>query len=57
MARTEDRIIYTLLIAIGIIPVAIALASDRPFGWDATAGLVMASMGLVGLGWSILTRS
>ena len=45
----EELIIYGLLILIGALPVAIALARRAIFGFDATFGLLMVLVGLVGV--------
>ncbi|HET9987086.1 MAG TPA: hypothetical protein VFQ65_01165 [Kofleriaceae bacterium] len=45
----EELIIYGLLIVIGALPVAIALVRRAIFGFDATFGLLMVLVGLVGV--------
>ena len=45
----EDLVLYGLLIAIGVIPVAIAVIEHAAFGFDATLGLLMLAVGGVGL--------
>ncbi len=45
----DDLIVYTLLVVIGAIPVAITLGEAAVFGWDATVGLLMVGGGLLGL--------
>src|SRR5439155_26767194 len=48
MASPEELILYGMLIAIGAIPVVIALAERATFGADATLGLLMVGAGAVG---------
>jgi len=48
----EDRVLYGLLVMIGVIPVVLALASGGGFDVQATLGLVMAALGLAGLATS-----
>lgn len=45
---TEDLVLYGLLVVIGLIPVVIALVDRAAFGFDATLGLMMVVIGLVG---------
>lgn len=47
-AQSEELIIYGLLVAIGAIPVAIALAERAAFGAEATLGLLMVCAGAIG---------
>lgn len=44
----EELILYALLVAIGAIPVVIAIAQRAVFGVEATLGLLMVAVGLVG---------
>jgi hypothetical protein len=46
---SEEPILYSLLAAIGAIPVAIALATHAAFGGEATVGVAMMATGGVGL--------
>jgi hypothetical protein len=48
MAR-EERVLYSLMVLIGAIPVTLTLASGTRFGVQATLGLLMTLWGLVGL--------
>lgn len=52
----EEGILYALLLAIGAIPVAIAIAAGAPFGVEATLGLLMSAAGLVGAVGHVLQR-
>ena len=45
----EEMILYGLLFVIGAIPVVITLVRHATFGFDATIGLLMAAIGLVGM--------
>jgi len=45
----EETVLYGLLLAIGLVPVAIAWAAGGGFGAEATVGGLMATGGLVGL--------
>ncbi len=45
----EDAVLYGLMVFIGIIPVAITAIAHDVFGFDATLGLIMVVVGLVGL--------
>jgi hypothetical protein len=45
----EERVLYSLMVLIGAIPVTLTLASGTRFGVQATLGLLMALWGLVGL--------
>ena len=47
--QPEDLVLYGLMIFIGIIPVIITLVDRAVFGFDATLGLMMVAVGLVGL--------
>ena len=47
-AHSEELIIYALLVAIGAIPVAIALVQRTVFGVEATLGLLMVCAGATG---------
>jgi len=49
MAHPEETIVYGLLIVIGALPVALALAQPGGFGGEATFGLLMMCAGGVGL--------
>jgi hypothetical protein len=49
VADREDRVLYTLLVLIGTIPVALAVKGGGGFDVQATLGLVMAALGLAGL--------
>ena len=44
----EELILYALFIAIGAIPVVLALADGGTFGVDATLGLLMICAGALG---------
>jgi uncharacterized membrane protein YdjX (TVP38/TMEM64 family) len=44
----EELILYALLVAIGAIPVVLALADGGRFGVEATIGLIMLCAGLLG---------
>lgn len=55
-AQPEELILYALLIAIGAIPVAIALGEQAAFGVEATLGLIMMCLGALG-GLGDLARS
>lgn len=45
----EELVGYGLLLAIGVIPVLCAALGRGPFGSEATVGLMMVSLGAVGL--------
>jgi hypothetical protein len=45
----EQTIVHGALVAVGVIPVAIALATGDPLGSEATLGLLLVAAGLVGL--------
>jgi len=45
---SEELIVYGLLLLIGAIPVAIAIAQHAKFGVEATLGLLMVCAGAVG---------
>lgn len=45
----EDLVLYGLLVVIGAIPVLIAVIDRAAFGFDATLGLIMLVMGVVGM--------
>jgi uncharacterized membrane protein len=45
---SEELIIYSLLVMIGLIPGLIALVQRTVFGVEATLGLLMACAGVVG---------
>lgn len=45
---SEELIIYSLLVVIGVIPGLIALVQRTVFGVEATLGLLMACAGVVG---------
>lgn len=45
----DDFILYALFVIIGLIPVVIALVDRAPFGFDATLGLMMAVVGIIGM--------
>lgn len=47
--QPEDLVLYGMMIFIGIIPVIITLVEGAAFGFDATLGLMMVAVGLVGL--------
>jgi hypothetical protein len=53
-SHPEELILYSLLVAIGAIPAAIALIQRTAFGVEATIGLVMICTG--GLGGLVYTR-
>ena len=44
----EELVLYALLVAIGAIPVVLALVDGGTFGVEATIGLLMVSAGLLG---------
>jgi hypothetical protein len=44
----EELVLYALFVAIGAIPVVLALAHGGTFGVDATLGLLMISAGALG---------
>jgi hypothetical protein len=44
----EDLVLYGLLVVIGLIPVVIAVIERVAFGFDATLGLMMVVVGVVG---------
>ena len=48
-AASEETVLYGLLLAIGLVPVAIAWASGGGYGAEATVGGLMATGGLLGL--------
>jgi len=50
----EDLILYGLLLVIGIIPVMITLVERSAFGFDATLGLMMVVVAIVGLVFHVL---
>jgi hypothetical protein len=53
-------ILYGLLVAIGAIPVALALLQGDSFGFDATLGALMVcagALGAIGYAWRGRTRS
>ena len=45
---SEELIVYGLLLLVGAIPVAIAIAQDARFGVEATLGLLMVCAGAIG---------
>ena len=45
----EDLVLYGLLLVVGIIPVVITIIEGSAFGFDATLGLMMVVVGLVGM--------
>lgn len=45
----EELILYGLLVVIGAIPVVIAIIDRAVFGADATLGLLLVCVGVVGL--------
>jgi hypothetical protein len=45
----EELILYGLLVMIGAIPVVIAIIQRAVFGADATLGLLMVCVGVVGM--------
>jgi ascorbate-specific PTS system EIIC-type component UlaA len=47
--RFEELVLYGLLVTIGLIPVAGTVASNVPFGAEATIGLLMLLAGAAGL--------
>ena len=47
-SSNEELIVYGLLVAIGVIPVVIALVQHARFGFWETIGLIMACAGTVG---------
>ena len=46
---SEESVLYGLLLAIGLVPVAITWAAGGAFGAEATVGGLMATGGLLGL--------
>jgi hypothetical protein len=44
----EELILYGLLVVIGAIPVAVAVAERTTFGVEATIGLLMVCAGVIG---------
>ncbi|MEO6774503.1 MAG: hypothetical protein ABI467_16035 [Kofleriaceae bacterium] len=48
-SNREQVILYALIAAIGVIPVIIALRQGGVFGSEATIGLVMLALAIVGL--------
>lgn len=48
-ADPEGFILYGILAAIGAIPVVVALVERTMFGADATLGLIMLAVGVVGM--------
>jgi hypothetical protein len=46
--QIEEAILYTLLMVIGAIPVAVTLFRHAAFGVEATVGMMMVLAGLVG---------
>ena len=46
---SEEGVLYTLLLAIGLIPIGIAWASGTGYGAEATIGGLMVAGGLGGL--------
>lgn len=45
----DEPVIYALLVAIGVIPVIVALALGGAFGTEATLGVAMIAVGAAGL--------
>lgn len=45
----EELVLYAALVAIGAIPVIVALAGAIPWGFDATLGVLMTAAGVIGL--------
>jgi hypothetical protein len=45
----DELVIYALLVAIGVIPVIVALALGAALGTEATLGAAMLAVGLAGL--------
>ncbi len=50
----EDLVLYGLLLVIGVIPVVITLVDRAAFGFDATLGLMMVVVGIVGIVFHVL---
>ena len=46
---SEEGVLYTLLLAIGLVPVGIAWATGSGYGAEATLGGLMAAVGAGGL--------
>jgi hypothetical protein len=46
---SEELVLYAALVAIGSIPVIVALLGAVPWGFDATLGVLMTAAGLIGL--------
>ena len=46
---SEELVLYAALVAIGAIPVIVALVGAIPWGVDATLGVLMTAAGLIGL--------
>jgi len=47
-SHPEELILYGLLVVIGAIPVAVAVAERTTFGVEATIGLLMVCAGVIG---------
>lgn len=45
----DELVIYALLVAIGVVPVIVALALGAAFGTEATIGAAMIALGAAGL--------
>lgn len=54
--NAEEPVLYGLLVAIGAIPVVIAVLRGGMFGVEPTLGLVMLCLGLIGLGLHVCTN-
>jgi hypothetical protein len=46
--NAEELVLYGLVVAIGAIPVVVAVAQGGTFGGEPTIGLVMLCLGLIG---------
>lgn len=51
-ARRDDRILYAVIAAIGLIPIVITLAHGRAFGAESTIGAGMFVLALIGFATS-----
>jgi len=49
---SEHAILHGALVAVGVIPVAIALVTGARLGTEVTVGLLLVALGLVGGRWS-----
>ena len=49
-SQTEEVVLYTMLVIVGLIPVLTAIAGRERFGGDVTIGLSMIVVGFFALG-------